>query len=107
VQGIDLSKLLKGKPLTIASQLAANEYAISVSSLADSGANRPIFVNHGLAIKAAKFFRLITHRLLTFYSTKGFNREPGFPITHAIIIPQLWIDGRRFKNVPMLIADLG
>jgi hypothetical protein len=107
VEGIDLSKLLKGKPLTIASQLAANGYAISVSSLADSGANGPIFVNQGLAIEAAKFFGLNTHRLPTSCGTKGFNGEPGSPITHAIVMPQLWIDGRRFKDVPMLIADLG
>jgi transposase InsO family protein len=107
IEGIDLSKLLKGKPLTIASRLAANGYAISVISLADSGANGPVFIDRSIAVQAAKFLGLNTIRLTTSCGTKGFNGEPGAPITHAIVIPQLWIDGRRFMNVPMLIAELG
>jgi transposase InsO family protein len=107
VEGIDLSKLLQGKPLMIASQLASNGYAISLSSLADTGANGPIFINRDLAIEAARFFSLNTIRLPTPCGTKGFNGEPGAPITHAIVVPQFWISGRRFRNVPMLIAELG
>jgi hypothetical protein len=107
IEGIDLSKLLKGKPLTVASQIAANGYAISISCLADTGANGPIFISQDLAIEAAKFFGLNTHRLTTSCGTKGFNGEPGSPITHAIVMPQFWTGGRRFRNVPMLIADLG
>jgi hypothetical protein len=107
IEGIDLSKLLKGKPLTVASQIAANRYVISISYLTDTGANRPIFISQNLAIKAAKFFSLNTHRLITSCGIKGFNGEPRSPITHAIVMPQFWTGGRRFRNVPMLIADLG
>jgi hypothetical protein len=45
VEGIDLSKLLQGKPLIIASQLVSNKYTISLSSLADTKANGLIFIN--------------------------------------------------------------
>jgi hypothetical protein len=45
IEGIDLFKLLQEKPLTIASQIAANKYAISLFSLIDTRVNSSIFIN--------------------------------------------------------------
>jgi hypothetical protein len=45
IEGINLLKLLKRKPLTIASQIAANRYAISISYLVNTEVNRPIFIS--------------------------------------------------------------
>jgi hypothetical protein len=86
VEEINLSKLLKEKLLTIASQVAANGYIISVSFLADSGANSPIFIDSDLAIEIAKRFNLYTLRLLTSCEIKGFDGESKLSIIYAIVM---------------------
>jgi hypothetical protein len=88
IEGINLLKLLKEKPLIVASQIAANRYIISISYLADIRVNGPIFISQDLAIKAVKFFSLNIYQLTTSCGIKGFNREPRSLITHAIVMPQ-------------------
>ncbi|WP_206734022.1 retropepsin-like aspartic protease, partial [Stenotrophomonas sp. MA5] len=75
------------------------------SSLADSGANGYVFIDSQLAIDIAKFLNLKIKKLPQKCGTKGFNGTPGTDITHAIYL-HLWINGRRFLNVPMLMTDL-
>lgn len=58
------------------------------------------------AIDAAKFFGVPVLPLSQSCQVKGFNGKAGMPITHAIIL-HLWVDGRRFLNMPFLITDLG
>ncbi|KGM91421.1 uncharacterized protein PADG_12489 [Paracoccidioides brasiliensis Pb18] len=37
---------------------------------------------------------------------KGYNGAPGRVIDHTLTL-NLWVDGRRFQNVPLLVTDLG
>jgi hypothetical protein len=103
---LDLSKLLGGKSFTVPSQVAFNGYSIPMKSLADSGANGYLFIDTQRAIEAARFFGIPVLPLTTRCETKGFNGEAGTPISHAIIL-HLWVEGRRFLKVPMLITNLG
>ena len=98
--------MIGGRAFTVPSQIAFNGYSIQTDSLADSGANGSIFIDTQLAIEAAKFFGIHVERLPTPCGTKGFDGSEGNPITHVIFM-HLWLDGRRFLDVPMLIADLG
>lgn len=106
LEELDLSKLIGGKAFTVPSKIAFNGYSISTNSLADSGANGSIFIDTRLAIDAAKFFGTYAERLPTPCGTKGFDGASGNPITHVIFL-HLWVDGRRFLDVPMLVANLG
>jgi hypothetical protein len=77
-----------------------------LNSLVDTGANGSIFLNTACAIDVAKFFQTKVVRLKTPYQIKGYDGKSNQPVTHVIIL-HLAIDGRRFKNVPMIIANLG
>lgn len=103
---IDLSKLLGGQGFNVNSQVAYNGLSFPMTTLADTGANGSLFIDKQQAIKISKFFNIPTQRLKTAADTKGFDGQPGSPITHAIKL-HLVVDGRRFLNQPFLIIDLG
>jgi Reverse transcriptase (RNA-dependent DNA polymerase)/RNase H-like domain found in reverse transcriptase len=98
--------LLGGQSFLVPSQLAFNGCSTPVKSLADSGAKGYVFIDTKKAIELAKFYGLHTIPLPEAYPVRGYNGKPGTPITHLIIM-HLWVDGRRFLKVPMLITDLG
>lgn len=61
-------------------------------TLADTGANDSLFIDIQQVVEIAKFFKISITQLKTTAGTKGFNRQPGTPITHAIML-HLIIDG--------------
>ena len=89
---IDLSKLLKGQGFNVHSQIAYNGLSFSMIILADTEANDFLFIDTQQAIKIAKYFEISIIQLRTAAGTKGFNGQPGTPITHAIML-HLVIDG--------------
>ena len=82
------------------------ELRVGSDTLANTEANDFLFIDTQQAVEIAKFFKIPTTRLKTTAGTKGFNRQPETPITHAIML-HLVIDGRRFLNQPFLMLDLG
>ncbi|OJD21031.1 hypothetical protein ACJ73_07629 [Blastomyces percursus] len=103
---LDLSKLIGGKPFIVSNKIAFNGCAIPIKSLVDSGANGYIFIDTRLACDSAKTLGLKLKRLDQPCEMIGVSGKRGSPITHAIVM-HLWVNGRRFLNVPMLLADLG
>lgn len=88
------------------SQIAYNGISISMTILAEIGANGYLFIDTQRAIEMAKFFGISTKRLSKSIGTKGYNGQPGTAITHTITC-HLLIDGRRFLNQPLLVTPLG
>jgi hypothetical protein len=101
-----LSQLLGGEHFTVPCKIAYNGYAIQTSGLADSGANGFVFINTRLAHDLMKFLNVTPTRLATPCTVKGYDGRPGKPVSEILIL-HLEIDGRRQKNIPMLILDLG
>jgi hypothetical protein len=102
---IDLSQLMGGKSFQVPCQIAKNGFGNSLNALADTGANGLAFINTSCAVDAAKFFDTKVIRLKDPCPVRGYDGKPG-KATHVIIL-HLRVDGRRQKNVPMLILDLG
>lgn len=103
---MDLGRLLGGQSFTVPSQVAHNGISIPLSALADTGANGYLFLNTHRATEIAEFLRIPIQQLDQPSRTKGFDGQPGPPITHVVVL-HLWIGGRRFLNQPFLILDLG
>ena len=60
---IDLSKLLGGQDFYVDSQLVYNELSFTVNTLADTRANRYLFIDIKKAIKLACFYNIPTKSL--------------------------------------------
>ncbi len=106
LSGIDLSKLIGGKHLTIPCTLSKNGYGIQLHTLGDTGANGFAFLNTPLAYDIAKFFDIKAKRLPFSVAVKGFNGEGSTSVSHYLQM-HFTIDGRKQYNCPLLILDLG
>ena len=95
-----------GKHFTTACTISRNGHGVSLSALANTGANGYIFINTRCALDAAKFMNTTAVRLQQPLPVRGFNGQSGAPVTHAIIL-HMKVAGRRQKDQPMLIANLG
>lgn len=104
---LDISKLLGGEHFIVTSRVASNGISVPLSkTLIDCGAQGSVFIHTDVATRVSKYLQtplipLTQHGAVTGY--KGGSRDL---ITHAIRL-HLMIGGRRFENVPMLIADIG
>lgn len=103
---MDLEKLLGGNPFTVSSALSYNGFAVTVATLIDTGANGQVFIDTNLAIDLAKAFGRKVYKLPFTCGTRTFDGKAGPQLTHVILL-HLWLDGRRFLNTPMILADLG
>jgi len=103
---VQLNQLFGGQSFTVSSRISINGYGINITALADTGANGWIFLNTPVAIAAAKFLHTSTIPLDRPCYIRGYDSKSEFEITHAIKF-NLAVGGRRFLEVPMLIADLG
>jgi predicted aspartyl protease len=103
---LDLSQLLGGHQFLVPSQIGKNGYLVQTDSLADTGANGYTFINTEFAIQVAKFCQTPAIRLQATCYVKGYDGKTKEPVTHVIFL-DLHIDGRQFKEVPLLIANLG
>ena len=92
--------------LTILYTLSKNRYSIDTYALADSGANRFVFIDLSFAINIAKFFQLKAQRLPELIHVKGYDGQSLKSVTHVLYL-YLTVDGRRLPNLPLLILDLG
>jgi transposase InsO family protein len=106
LEGFDLRHLLGGQSFTVPVQIAFNGSSVPISSLADSGATGYVFLNSRCALEAAKSLKAPLLPLSSPCDIKGYDGKTGVPITHAIFL-HLWVDGRKFLKVPMLITELG
>ena len=105
MSSIDLSQLMGGKHFTTTCIISRNGYSVSLSALADTGANRYLFINTRCAVDAANFMNTQIIRLRQPLPVRGFNRQPRLLVTHAIIL-HLRVAGHCLKDLPMLIVDL-
>ena len=103
---LDLSQLLGGQQFSVPTQIGKNGYGVQADSLADTGANGYAFINTEFAVQVAKFCQTPAIRLQEVCYVKGYDGKTKEPVTHVIFL-DLRIDGRQFKEVPLLIADLG
>jgi hypothetical protein len=74
--------------------------------LVDTGANGSIFINTACAKDAAEFFQTEAVRLKTPCILKGCDEKTTQRATYVIIL-HLALDGRIFKDVPTIVAELG
>ena len=74
---IDLSKLLDKQGFYIDSQLVYNRLSFPVTTLADTRANRYLFINIKKAIKLAHFHNILTEPLENITEIRGFNKAAG------------------------------
>ena len=103
---MDLSQLLGGQQFSVSSHIGKNGYGVETDSLVDTGANGYAFINTKFAIQVARFCQTPAVRLQAVCYVKGYDGKTKEPVTHVIFL-DLRIDGRQFKEVPLLIADLG
>ena len=87
-------------------KLVHNGYVIQTSALVNSGVNGFVFVDTRFAQELMKFLNLTPTRLSSPYAVKGYDGRPGKPVTQILTL-HLEVDGRRQKDIPMLILDLG
>ena len=102
---IDLSKLLGGQGFHVDSQLAYNGLSFTVNTLADTRANRYLFIDTKKAIELACFYNIPTEPLRQPAKTRGFNSLDGPQITHTIKL-HLIVGGQQFLNQTFLILNL-
>ena len=81
---LDLSKLLGGQGFNVDSQLAYNGLSFPVTTLADTRANRYLFIDMKKAIELAHFYNIPTEPLKQPAKTRGFSGSAGPQITHTI-----------------------
>ena len=103
---IDLSKLLGRQGFHVNSQLAYNGLSFPMTTLADTGANRYLFIDTKKAIELAHFYNIPTEPLRQPVKIRGFSGSDRLHITHAIKL-HLIVGGRRFLNQTFLILNLG
>ena len=106
LEEVNLGKLIGGHSFQVPSRVAYNGLSVPTSSLTDTGANGYLFIDTKLAIELARFFNRRLTRLPLPSRTRGFDGNPGRPVTHSLNL-HLWVDGRRFLDQPFLIVDLG
>jgi hypothetical protein len=106
LRSIDLRTLLGGNSFTVKCQLSFNGLSTPTRTLADSGANGYLFINTATALQICERFGAGVHRLANTCEVVGFNGKQSPAITHYIKL-HLWVEGRRFLKVPLLITDIG
>ena len=77
-----------------------------MSALADLGVNGFVFIDTRLTHDLMKFLDVTTTSLSKPFSVKGYDGRPGKPVSKILTL-HLEIDGRRQKDIPMLVLDLG
>jgi hypothetical protein len=105
---LDLTTVL-GQPernLVFNHQIALNRRSFLIKSLADTRANRFLFININLIKQLIRKLGLRTVRLSRSCPVNGFDGKPAEPITHAVLL-SITIDSRTQQQVPMLVADIG
>ena len=95
-----------GKHFTILCTISHNGYGIDLYALTDTGANGFAFIDTACAIDVAKFLNIKATRLQEPIAVKGFDGKRGHAVTHILIV-HLYIDGRRQRDIPFCILDLG
>ncbi|ODH12725.1 hypothetical protein ACO22_07979 [Paracoccidioides brasiliensis] len=90
-----MKDLIGGKSFNVPIKLAHNGIATSTNSLVDTGAN-----------ELARFFNRKFQELPFKCCMKGYNGASGRVIDRTLTL-NLWVDGQRFRNVPLLVTDLG
>ncbi|ODH12781.1 hypothetical protein ACO22_07922 [Paracoccidioides brasiliensis] len=101
-----MKNLIEGKSFNVPIKLAHNGIATSTNSLVDTGANGVNFIDTQYAIELARFFNRKFQELPFKCCMKGYNGASGRVIDCTLTL-NLWVDGRRFRNVPLLVTDLG
>lgn len=94
VSKVDLRKLLSPAKdsLTIRARVAFNRRTVDISCLADTGADRYIFIDYDLADTMIKGLGLRTRRLPHECLITGFDGSLAEPISYAVKLTLL-IDG--------------
>ena len=105
---IDLSQLLGGDSFTTPCRLVKNGYGVSLSALADTGANGYAFIDAQCAADICRFLSLRLQPLPKgkTWRVRGYNGQLGEDITHYITLT-LCIAGRRIPDIPLLVVQLG
>ena len=98
--------MIGGKHFTIPCTISHNGYGIDLHALTDTGANGFAFIDTACAIDVAKFLNIKATRLQEPITVKGFDGKRGHAVTHILIL-HLYIDGRRQRDIPFCILDLG
>jgi predicted aspartyl protease len=83
-----------------------NGCGIDLHSLADTGANGFLFINRPLARRLSQSLNTPLHRLPYAVPVGGFDGKTKVSVNQFIRL-HLTIDGRRIRNCPFLILDLG
>ena len=94
-----------GKHFTTTCTILRNGYSVSLSALANTRANRYLFINTYYIVDAANFINIQIIYLRQLLPIRGFNRQPRLLVTHVIIL-HLRVASCCLKDLPMLIADL-
>jgi len=105
-EDLDLQQLLGGSSFTVPSAIACHGYAVSIDSLVDTGANGQIFIDADLAVDLARTWNRKLYKLPFTCGTRTFDGKPGPELSHVILL-HFHLDGRRYLNTPMILADLG
>ncbi len=106
MSGLDLSKLMGGDQFLVSCTLSMNGCGVDLHSLADTGANGFLFVNRPIAKRLSQSFGSKIRNLPYPVSIKGFDGDEG-GMAKQFIRLHLTIDGRRLRNCPFIILDLG
>ena len=81
---IDLSKLLGRQDFHVDSQLAYNRLSFTINILADTRANRYLFIDTKKAIELACFYNISTEPLRQPVKMRGFSSSDRPQIIHTI-----------------------
>ena len=103
---MDLSKLVRGKALTLPCTISKNGFGIKTHTLIDTGANGFVFIDLKLAKLVTQHLGAELKELATLYRVNGFDGQQTPPITHYLEL-SLYIDHKRQRKLPMLVVKLG
>ena len=95
-----------GDPFLIHTTLTMNGCGIKMRALVDTGANGYLYMNRPLAFELASSLGLKVQYLLHTVLIRGFNSSIQVKVNQYIRL-HLNIDGRRVRNCPFVVLDLG
>lgn len=98
--------LIGGNKLLVPYILTKNGTGVSTSLLPDTGALALLLIYPRLANRLLTLYNTNYISLDTAVPVRGFNGKPAEPI-HKIIVLNLYIDSRRFRQLPILVCDIG
>ena len=95
-----------GPQFLVSSSLSMNGCGIDLHSLADTGANGFLFINRPLAKRLSQSLGTPIQNLPYAVPVGGFDGKSITSVKQFIRL-HLTIDGRRIRNCPFIILDLG